>query len=946
MTRYELIVDINGYDGVSGLSTIGIVNGGYGWAIGNTFSIGTGGAVGAVTGVTSSGGIGFRFEIMSIDAFGGITSTNLTSGGSGYIAGEYFLVDGGSGSYGQIITVNGSGSVLTYSILTSGSGYTLNDIDTVTLQPVATSATVVISGLGYSIGTTYTTSGSGFSLTVIGVTINIIRNQYLDTYEEEGISLNYQISDISDISTSNTSYSKTINLPDTKLNRITFEYIFGLNSYSEFDPGKKSRCWIIKDTSTQFTGYIQLTNIIYDRKTNKNEYQVNIYADNDTLWTNIGEKFLSDLDVDSYSHTYSNTNIVNSWSRDYTSGYYYPLLDYVGNMDYNLVSAPSGVTNSLTAINFKPAIYTKIIIDQIFTEAGYTYTSDFLNSSLFKNLVIPNNNSSLIPSFPGLTFSTTNVIAQFNSTINVTASQLFTFLSSGTPTYTYKVKTNSFNCNNDLYDPNGFYDTSTYEYIHNTTGTFVERFRIDVNMIISANGLTSSTLPTFPWLDRSPLTTDDVYIMVRRSMLPDGSSAPGWTNTPSINQLTSMDFYTGNPNGPGYLPVINFDGVSYLSLRSSSDISVSYATGSSTASLVGTIYTDDLISSPLRYNEKVRFFFFRGPYNSISSVSEPLTQTTPSMIVTSILNTTTATIGSYLNISNNLPNNIKQRDFLSSIIKMFNLYIEPDKLNANNFRVEPRDDYYYKYKVVKDWSSKLDVSKPINSQIASNTQNRKNIFSYKTDKDFYNTTYTNETSQIYGQYEWDVNNEFISDEKKIEPIFSGTPIDQLLGNSNIYLSTITNNSSSAATTNGMNIRILYKNVLPLTSGNVFRFNSTNNSFYPYAGPFDNPLNPTISLNFGQVAAFYPSFNDTINNLFYGYWQDTMQELSDPTSRIITAYFYLNSVDISQFYFSDLIFFTLDGQDGYYRVNKIIDYDPSSTTSTKVELLKTKYYSAN
>jgi len=62
-------------------------------------------------------------------------------------------------------------------------------------------------------------------------------------------------------------------------------------------------------------------------------------------------------------------------------------------------------------------------------------------------------------------------------------------------------------------------------------------------------------------------------------------------------------------------------------------------------------------------------------------------------------------------------------------------------------------------------------------------------------------------------------------------------------------------------------------------------------------------------------------------------------LSDKNSRIITAYFDLTPLDISQFRFSDLIFFTFDGNDGYYRVNKIFDYDPSITNTTKVELIK-------
>jgi hypothetical protein len=936
MTRYELIVDINGYTGVSGLSTINIVYGGYAWAVGNTFSIGTTGAVGVVTGVTTPTGTGFRFEIISVDSSNGIIATNLVTGGSGYVAGSYFLVDGGVGSYGEILTVDGSGAVLTYNILTPGSGYVLNDIDIVYIQSSVTSADVIISGVGYTTGITYATSGVGFSLTVSGVTLNIIKNQYLDTYDDIGIALNYQISDINDISTSNTSYSKTINLPDTKLNRTTFEYIFGLNSYSTFDPTKKSRCWIVKDTSTQFTGYIQLTNIIYNRKTNKNEYQVTIYADNDTLWTNIGEKYLSDLNLNSYNHTYTNTNVINSWNNNYSSGYYYPLIDYVGNMDYNLVS---GASSSLNIFNFKPAIYTKVILDQIFIEAGYTYTSDFLNSSLFKNLVIPLNNASLIPTLITPIISSASVLSSFKSNVDVNTNSRQPISSSSTATQ--EVAWNSFAANINIYNPNGYYNTTTHEYIHNNTDLFYENITINLDIVLN-NGAYSTT--TAPWTQ----AIDDVYIMIRRSYTSSGSLVPGWTDTPSLTQLITPDV-NGTPINNGVFPAISINGTYNYSLRNAiNDNVVSITATGSNFLITGVITSDNLITNPLRNGEAVRVYFYRGPYLRPVSGSPvyPTTKLTTTHYTSVSYNPNILVSGSYLTMNNIVPNNVKQRDFLSSIVKMFNLYIEPDKLKSNSFRIEPRDTYYSKYKVIKNWSKKLDVSQPIDSQIASNTQNRKNIFSYKADKDFYNTVYTNETSQIFGQYEWDINNDFISSEKKIEPIFSPTPLDQLLGSNNIYIPTIINNNASTSTSNGMNIRILYKNILSLPTSEHFYYNSTNYNFYPYAGPFDNPLNPNISLNYGQIATFYPNFNDTINNLFYGYWQDTMQELSDPTSRIVTAYFYLNSVDISQFYFSDLIFFTLDGQDGYYRVNKIIDYDPSSTNSTKVELLKTKYYSIN
>ena len=66
----------------------------------------------------------------------------------------------------------------------------------------------------------------------------------LDVYEQEVISLNYSLADIQDISKRNTSFSKTISLPDSKGNREAFEFISELNADSLFNQNLKTSCWI------------------------------------------------------------------------------------------------------------------------------------------------------------------------------------------------------------------------------------------------------------------------------------------------------------------------------------------------------------------------------------------------------------------------------------------------------------------------------------------------------------------------------------------------------------------------------------------------------------------------------------------------------------------------------------------------------------------------------
>ena len=737
-------------------------------------------------------------------------------------------------------------------------------------------------------------------------------NQYLETSEYASFPINYNIADIEDISKKNSSYSKTLSFPDTKNNRKVFEYIYSIQSDSTFDPTKKSRCWIIKDTLTQLEGFLQLTDIVYDNEGNRSSYNCVIYADNGNLFTNIGEKLLTDLNLSQFDHNWNINSITQSWTRDYTNGYYYPLIDYGFGLDTQKLSS------GLSVNYFYPSYYLKPIVDQIILEGGYSYTSDFLNSFDFKNIVIPFSNKNLVPSFSNtLVFQNDGLLFSANPTGSVSViSDSSTNGSSIT----------SFNAGNDIYDPNSFYNITGRVYQNGISDPIAQRFGVKIDITyIDYSGSTDG----WPF-------DGDILIWIKRSRSQQtGVTVSNWVNTPTYNQFYSY-------------PSIPFLSTSFYSMRyvgiPQNEITHTNL-GGNVWRLEGTIYSkyltgEDIARTPLYSGEEVRFF---AESTNISDPSVAFTIATSSVVFSEVDSNQT-TIGSLISFNNNIPKNIKQKDFLSSIMKAFNLYVEPDKNNLNNLIIEPRDDYYRKYQVIKDWSDKLDVSKNITSQILSNTQNRINYFTYKEDKDYYNSVYKTNTGQIFGEYKSETNNEFTNGEKKVELIFSPTPINKITQTNDVYAPTIVNyNNGNFTKVDGMNLRLLYKNLLGL-NGDIFKVRNSNNnqsftqSFYPYAGPMNDPLSPTYSLNFGQVDMFYNGYNETINNLFFNYYQNQVEELNNKNARLITAYFKLDPQDISNFRFSDLIFFKYKGTEGYYRVNKIVDYDPSVNATTKVELI--------
>src|SRR6185437_15143333 len=105
-------------------------------------------------------------------------------------------------------------------------------------------------------------------------------------------------------------------------------------------------------------------------------------------------------------------------------------------------------------------------------------------------------------------------------------------------------------------------------------------------------------------------------------------------------------------------------------------------------------------------------------------------------------------------------------------------------------------------------------------------------------------------------------------------------------------------------------------------------------YYPYAGPYDNPYSPQYSLNWGQtLGEFFNSATDNFSgNLVNTYWAGLLTELTDMDSRIITCYMYLTPLDIHNFNFYKLVFVTINGVDGYYKVNSIEDYVPGRASS--------------
>lgn len=293
--------------------------------------------------------------------------------------------------------------------------------------------------------------------------------------------------------------------------------------------------------------------------------------------------------------------------------------------------------------------------------------------------------------------------------------------------------------------------------------------------------------------------------------------------------------------------------------------------------------------------------------------------------------------GDTINMNIAIPRDVKQKDFFKSIINMFNLYLDVDKNNPNNLLIEPRNDFYSSG-VVVDWSSKRDMSRPLEIKPIANVNTKKYVYTYKEDKDYYNELYKTHKGEVYGTKTINLNNDFITGETKTELIFSATPL--VRNNSTDRLISVISNStvtSGTGTIEDYNIRILYYGGLIATSSPL-KYNGSTITTYPYAGHLNTPVSPSKDISFGVPKEVY--FKTTLytnNNLYNTYYKQFLEEITDKDSKMVTAYMYLNPVDI----------YKLDFRNTFYidqhalRLNSISDYNPLANDVCKCEFIKIK-----
>jgi hypothetical protein len=293
--------------------------------------------------------------------------------------------------------------------------------------------------------------------------------------------------------------------------------------------------------------------------------------------------------------------------------------------------------------------------------------------------------------------------------------------------------------------------------------------------------------------------------------------------------------------------------------------------------------------------------------------------------------------GDTMKIQYTLPKSMKQRDFLKSIISMYNLYVTQDKLRTNVLEIIPYNDFYRTFKnEAIDWSDKLDQSQEISITPLSELTAKEYRLTFDDDADYWSTSYKTKFNQAYGESRTIIDNDFVLDTKTVKVVFSPPVMrEQVPGQIMIHLYKVEN---GVKVPDNFKPRIAYwKPQVECTSWNI-TYASGNVAYtnYPYAGHLDDPNTPSTDVLFANPREVYFSIGVYPGvNLYTEYYQGLITAIGDRNSRLLEGYFYLTPTDIMNLDFRTIVKVGVH----YFQLEKVDKYNPIANGLSYVSLFK-------
>jgi hypothetical protein len=562
-------------------------------------------------------------------------------------------------------------------------------------------------------------------------TFRLIANgQQLDLFKDEDILLSNNVTGLFDIGVLPSDFTRQITIPGTKVNNAFFEHVYDISIDSPFlfATNIKVPAYFDFDSVYLSQGYLQLNKVNVRANKFIESYEITIYGTLSSFGRDINRLFLNDLSsLSRYNHTASFDNITASWEGNLFNGdIVYPMADYGSGYQFTKggleLFGLDDQDGALTVQNYKPAIRVKPVLDAIFNEAGYTYSSSFMNQAFLDDVYMVCNYGLKYPEFAGVDLETYGKIR-----IGAISGSGMTDITLASGSWTTLPWYNEFS------DPQNFYNNGAYtvEKSSNLKGLL----NININVSCSVNNMPGTLSSNGTWQIR---------------LLETGSSTP-YSTTAIQSYINFFDQLqqsrTGGINTTYQLesefnlnnvPVGNY----YFQLRQSPDSA----------------------TPPL-------------PLVTLDPQS-----TTKSFLEIKQVNS--AADGRVMDIPSNMPygtTGIKQIDFITGLQKKFNLVIYPNKTKANQFIIETFNDWYKKGEV-KDFNKYINLDETIEVIPSNNLAVNKLNFLDTLDTDYISQQFSKAANREYGKsYYIDTTNFYSQGEFNVKTTFASDPLTRIAG---------------------------------------------------------------------------------------------------------------------------------------------------------------------
>jgi len=799
------------------------------------------------------------------------------------------------------------------------------------------------------------------------------------------LAMTFQISDIKDITSTSGDYSKTFKIPATKNNNKLLKNPYIPNIDTEVNITENKKCRILVNNLFSITGLIKITGVSGYGET-PSHYDCVFFGNNLSWADDISKLYLHELDWGSNSEglEYTKTKIMATWQHEDCDAastasdppIVYPVTSYG---EFN----PEGEQNTIQLLDtangagipgagkigyygydnggylygtprpspdWRPAVFVKTTLEKIFGEVGYQISSTFMETDMFKKLVwlLPNfkyNNAeerydeySYGNSFTGEGLISNTLIeptndpqnpssfSTFNSVIDLNDAGADFVLNSAT--------------NNTGWDAStGIYTIQEYGYYDIELNNFGIWFQSNVY-----NG---GALNVF-------------YARIQLQVKTAGQTS--WNSI--ANCVTDTFFVSGSG---GFSGSVSFGGINrrtYLNENDQLRLNLNVK-----ANTVG--YSGNTINLYL--------------FGSSTPTSTTLSDNANAQYSIS-LNPEIVDYGQTYDLKDVINKDYKSLDFVKGVAHAFNLKMTTNEV-TKVVNIEPFTSFYKDYAEAIDWTYKLDRSKQIDDKWIKSDVKRDIIFKYKSDSNDKKVEARGE--QWFGgikdehPYRETLPSTFEKGESKYEnPFFAGTYNDQdqdssqgnysILPYSACLWQEVAFNWETDRPDKGYEFlpRLLYWNKYSPTGvpspassfgmqkfatvqtwASYIRYLIPNQDFtvsgavisniYPQATSYNKDDISSPILSYGNVnirdyddaTAVYAS-QKAGKGLFETYYKN-MFEMLKSKPRLRTVYVDLKVKDIILLDFTKLIY--IDGV--YWRINKVVDYQPNKNQSTKVELIE-------